>query len=340
MFVDRKSFQKPADRVPVRARWSLLPGRKGAAFDRTLGQPLVREGLAALHDGDWTALAEMYRGQAGCDRYLWIELMAGLWPLERPLPQGARHGAALAVAGGLLVTLGWRHRGAAPARSVGPAQRDAMQSHLRHARTALELSRRAGPDVVALGFAVRAAMGMSDHDGVAAQTDLLLGCDEPCLLADLALMTAWEAKWGATQEDMWAVVHDRGRQGPAWTALEMRARLEDCVWHEHVSDVPGAAEAHRARRDDPSYTAEMLQMQAGALRGLTPDQPHARRLVAHNVIGASMACLVSWEAAAPHLEAIGPHLSEGAWAQVEDVTDPARAIVRMRRRAGLEPLTG
>ncbi|TFL18175.1 hypothetical protein [Jannaschia formosa] len=339
MFLDRYSFRQIADPRAVREGWERLRNRRGPDFDRTLGQPMVREGLAALHDGDWDMIGAIYREQAADDRYLWIELMSALWPLRRPLPTGARRGPALTVAGGLLVGLAWRHGGTGPAHLPSGTQRAEMVDGLRHARLALEMARQAdGPDVVALGFALRAAMGLSDHEGVAAQTDLLRATAEPCLAADLALLTAWEARWGGSQQDMWAVIRDRERQGPAWIALDMRGRLEDCVWHEHMSEEPGVAEAHRARREDPCYTAEMLQLQAGALRGLARDQPRARRLIAHNVIGASMACLVSWQLAAPHLEAIGPHLAEGAWAQVEDVSDPARALARLRRRAGLEPL--
>ncbi|WP_109564359.1 hypothetical protein [Jannaschia seohaensis] len=339
MFIDRFSFHPIAEGGLVRDGLRRLRGLRAPEFDRTLGQPLVREGLAALHDGDWDRVAALYSSQTADDRYLWIDLMGGLWPVARPLPSGARRGAALKVAGGLLVTLAWRHRGAGPAHRVSETARAEMQDRLRHARMALDMARQAdGADIVALGFGLRAAMGLSDHEGVAAQTDILLTTSEACLAADLALLTAWEARWGATQEDMWAVIRDREHQGPAWIALEMRGRLQDCVWHEHMSDVPDAAERHKTRRDDPNYTAELLQLQAGALAGLERPQPRARSLIAHNVIGASMAALVGWPTAAPHLEAIGPHLAEGAWEQIEDMRDPLRALGRMRARAGLEPL--
>src|SRR6056297_182459 len=140
MFIDRFSFQKIADPVAVREGWDRLRGRKVPEFDRTLGQPMVREGLAALHDGDWAMLDAMYRDQTADDRYLWIELMGNLWPLRRPLPTGARRGAALTVAGGVLVALGWRHRGAGPAHRLPGAQRADMADCLRQGRLALDMA--------------------------------------------------------------------------------------------------------------------------------------------------------------------------------------------------------
>ena len=195
-----------------------------------------------------------------------------------------------------------------------------------------------GLDAVTIGKRAICAVGLQQDETLHALNRHMGHAQERSLLADGVFAWGMSAKWGGSQEAMWALVRDAAEDDPVWIALRMRARLEDWRWYEDMSPEPGDRAAHVRHRKSSGYQAEMRAEQAAFLRGIEgQSMPRARALWAHNHMGAAMATLVGWAEAGPHLEAIGPNIAM-PWFYLQETECPMQFLNRLRRRAKLKPL--
>ncbi|MGB3409079.1 MAG: hypothetical protein WBA67_16480 [Jannaschia sp.] len=339
MFLDRLLLPVLTDEDDLQDAWDRLRGRKPLPLDETEGHPLAREGLMALEDGAWRRIGALYAQQTADDRLHWIDVMANLWDLQRPMPRGAESAAALTVQGGVLARLGYRHRGTGRGHEIPEESFRRMEAAHRTGADILDRARAIdGLDCATLGMRALCANGLGDGDEIVALDRHMGHARERSLLADGIFLWCFSAKWGGSQEIMWQFVEDAAGDDPVWIALRMRARIEDWRWHEDMSPEPGARAAHVKLRTSADYREQMRAEQRAFLEGIADRQvSRARALWAHNQVGAAMATLVDWASARPHLEAIGANIGM-PWFYVQDCEDPMQFLNRIRRRAKLPAL--
>jgi hypothetical protein len=193
--------------------------------------------------------------------------------------------------------------------------------------------------VVTLAYAYSVAMGLSDGPALRALVPLINDARERCLGGDLRLQQGHSEKWFGSQDLMWDLTRDYAKTSPEWLCLIAAAHMEDWNYYTAFRNAePGDVETWRERFNAPDYIDSFLELQAKFLDGIADHPPSTTLTLAHNVMGAAMAHLVSYASARPHLEAIGPLVHRPSWCHLLESDDPMDHLNRVRRRIGMKGL--
>lgn len=324
--------------------FGLFKSRKPLELDIFASNPFAREGFEALLSNDNAKLVELYKRQHASDRYSWILTITSNAPDDFDFPYHAEAPELLTIFGALMISKASKARGYGVASTVSDdAVRD-MFSYAQSAYDALEVAATLAPkDSVPIAFNIRAAILASDNSNhVFELVEHLHQTTEPTLFAPVNYLIHQQEKWMGSHEKMWQIANHYAATGPnpCWKALIAFAKIEEWLWFAAFEDDRDLKKAYSDRRFSQEFKDEIATLDAefwSALKAFDGEIPESEKRFAHDYFGGLSFKLGDKALARPHMEAIGPHISELPWIYMSAGSkDLMKNWNNLRKQVGLE----
>jgi hypothetical protein len=284
--------------------------------------------------GDWAGLKAYLSSLAPDAAYQQIIDLGFEIPVKASLASlidGPRDVAGLTIAGGLSRYRAWRLRGGLVAEMTSDESFaryfDELERTFKYLRSALAIDATHG---LAAALLASACLDAEAQDKEEAEALMAAATGVP-VIGHLELMTAWTAKWGGSQETMWAYLDRNARRSvPGTLALIPRAHWEQ----KNCFDLASQGKKARGYYKRPAVRAALSAASDESLSAPADTDPYLLRVAdawfALTLVGAGEAAR-----ARRHLQRLGRYIDPTIWHYGLVFITPRMRFAFTRWRAGL-----
>lgn len=290
-----------------------------------------------LQRQDWTGLKAAVAAAGPNEAYRLIADAGEQTPIDSPLDGlvgGADDVLGLTISGGLRFRRAARIRGGLVAAATPEERMRRYADELFAAVDDLNAALAADPACgLAAAFLAGAAVEGDADDRRAIEATLLAARDVPDA-AWAGLLRASTAKWGGSEDEMWAVARRHSGRTPGALALTPMAHFEQFLHFAMFDDAPDARDKARGYFQRPEVRHDLAETSDRALAAPADADPHSLRTV-DGWMARTLLQAGDRRRARAHLKRLGRHADPGVWCLGTLGGSADAHLGRARRRAGL-----